>query len=496
MKPLPSADGQMSFILDSRAEGNKTSAFTFSQEIIDAVLTRGSGISEGKMRIYEQFQKSLSSKENADFLKNEYGWGGSYPVIIGAGIDENHDGKGITLSKGFGNDVPKLTLKWTQVEKRIGELICADRYLNPKEKEQYPQWLEKQEARRAEIEEQKRNREILSTAPLEETEQTNDDDIIGKEVVIDDRRFVIESVGKISGDVSMRDVTFEDSVGFPINRVEKIDYVRSLLAEQTQEQQLPDTRYEYHLGDTVYIGASEYEILSFDDERVMLYDTEMPLFNKEFSRGEFDRKVQENPLNDHLRATSLPAEEKAVAKENISENSTETEQNFAPNTSYNDAFFLDDESQTVTWMYYNPDSNSGGQYVTNTLSYDDVIEAARQYEGAGDFFDYLGSIANQTLADVGTEWFEEADNAFKQTPDLTGCTSATMEALLENAERSDMVVTNIGKVPIEEYREIVAVQNGFDSYDEMYNEGIRIGNGYDKEPEPIVPAWEKKKKKR
>lgn len=82
------------------------------------------------------------------------------------------------------------------MEKRIGELICADRYLNPKEKEQYPQWLEKQEARRAEIEEQKRNREILSTAPLEETEQTNDDDIIGKEVVIDDRRFVIESVGK------------------------------------------------------------------------------------------------------------------------------------------------------------------------------------------------------------------------------------------------------------------------------------------------------------
>ena len=100
------------------------------------------------------------------------------------------------------------------------------------------------------------------------------------------------------------------------------------------------------------------------------------------------------------------------------------------------------------------------------------------------------------LADVGTEWFEEADNAFKQTPDLTGCTSATMEALLENAERSDMVVTNIGKVPIEEYREIVAVQNGFDSYDEMYNEGIRIGNGYDKEPEPIVPAWEKKKKEK
>lgn len=494
IKPLPSTDSQLSLIESSQAEEKKPSAFTFSQEIIDAVLTRGSGVSEGKMRIYEQFNKSLSAKENVDFLKYEYGWGGSYPVIIGTGIDENHDGKGITLSKGFGENRPSVTLSWSQVEKRIGELIRADRYLNPKEKEQYPQWLEKEETRRAEIEEQKRNREILSTAPPGEAEQPDSDDIIGKEVIIDDRRFIVEKVGKISGDVSMRDVTFEDTVGFPINRVEKIDYVRSLLAEQRDKENELNTQYEYHLGDTVYIGASEYEILSFNDERVMLYDTEMPLFNKEFTREEFDRKVRENPLNDHLRVTSLPAEEKTVAKENISENSTKTEKNYAPNTSYDDAFFLDDESQTVTWMYYNPDSNSGGQYVTNTLSYDDVIEVARQYEGAGDFFDYLGGIAKQELADVGTEWFAQAEEQFKQTPDFTDCTKATMESVTKRAKNFEMVKTNIGNVPIEDYREIVASQNGFDSYEEMYNEGIRIGNGYDKEPEPIVPAWEQKKK--
>ena len=428
IKPLPSTDSQLSLIESSQAEEKKTSAFAFSQEIIDAVLTRGSGVSEGKMRIYEQFEKSLSAKENADFLKNEYGWGGSYPVIIGAGIDENHDGKGITLSKGFGNDAPKLILKWNQVEKRIGELIRMDRYLNPKEKEQYPKWLEKQEERRAELAEQQKNREILSAAPPE-TEN---------------------------------------------NEIET------------------EVRYEYHLGDTVYIGASEYEILSFDDERVMLYDTEMPLFNKEFERSEFDRKVRENPMNEHLRVTVLPAAEKADTGENIAQNDTETEQK----TDYEDAFFINREQESVTWMYFNPDSNAGGQYVTNELSFDEIREAAQSHKSADDFFDYLGSIANQTLADVGTEWFEEADNAFKQTSDLTGCTSATMEALLENAERSDMVATNIGKVPIEDYREIVAVQNGFDSYDEMYNEGIRIGNGYDKEPEPIVPAWEQKKKEK
>ena len=222
----------------------------------------------------------------------------------------------------------------------------------------------------------------------------------------------------------------------------------------------------------------------------MLYDTAMPLFNKEFERSEFDRKVRENPMNDHLRVTVLPAAEKADIGENIAQNDTETEQK----TDYEDAFFVNREQESVTWMYFNPDSNAGGQYVTNELSFDEIREAAQSHKSADDFFDYLGSIANQTLADVGTEWFEEADNAFKQTPDLTDCTSATMEALLENTERSDMVATNIGKVPIEDYREIVAVQNGFDSYDEMYNEGIRIGNGYDKEPEPIVPAWEQKKK--
>ena len=430
IKPLPSTDMQMSLISNSQAEEQKSSAFSFSQEIIDAVLTRGSGISEGKMRIYEQFEKSLSAKENADFLKNEYGWGGSYPVIVGAGIDENHDGKGITLSKGFGNDAPKLILKWNQVEKRIGELIRMDRYLNPKEKEQYPKWLEKQEERRAELAEQQRNREILSATPPE-TEN---------------------------------------------NEIET------------------EVRYEYHLGDTVYIGASQYEILSFDENRVMLYDFDMPLFNKELSREEFDRKVRENPINDHLKVSVLPAEEKAVTGENKAQNDTETVQDFSPITGYDDAFFIDRDNESVTWMYYNPDSNAGGQYVTNTLSFDEIKEAAKTHKSTDDFFDYLGSIADQTLADVGTEWFEEAENAFSQTPDYTECTPETMEALIETAERSDMVATNIGKVPIEDYREIVAVQNGFDSYDEMYNEGIRIGNGNDKEPEPIVPAWEQKKK--
>ena len=250
MKPLPSVDGQLNF-LDMQAE-EKTSAFSFSQEIIDAVLTRGSGVSEGKFRIYEQFEKSLSTKENADFLKNEYGWGGAYPVIVGAGIDEQHDGKGILISKGIGDDKPHIRLNWTQVEKRIKELIRLDRYLNPKEKEIYPQWLEKQEERRAELAEEQRNREILSSAPPKQ---------------------------------------------------------ESAQAAESEPQQ--EAQYAYHLGDTVYMGADEYEILAFDDKQVRLFDTQFPLFNKEMDRAEFDRRVRENPLNDHLKVKELLPEEKA-----------------------------------------------------------------------------------------------------------------------------------------------------------------------------------------
>ena len=77
---------------------------------------------------------------------------------------------------------------------------------------------------------------------LEPAEQDNSD-LIGKEIVIDNRRYLIESVGKVNGDVSMRDITFKDSVGFPINRVEKIGYIRSLL-EQEQPELPPEEKVE------------------------------------------------------------------------------------------------------------------------------------------------------------------------------------------------------------------------------------------------------------
>ena len=407
MKPLPSMDGQFTLILDSQAEERKTSAFTFPQEIIDEVLTRGSGVSEGKMRIYEQFEKSLSAKENADFLKSEYGWGGVSTVIVGTGISEWHDGKGIHLTKGsLLHPDAELQLSWQQVEKRIGELIRIDRYLNPKEKEAYPDWLQKQEERRAEAAEQRRNREILSAAPPQTETQTNEQ----------------------------------------------------------------EARYEYHLGDSVYIGASEYEILSFDESRVMLYDTQMPLFNKELTREEFDRKVRENPMNDHLKVLDTPAEEErsddkpapfdineyddpdyyeqrqlaeqeaqeqkeAGLGEYLNPEKEETDPNTTPIGEI-DYFFHRPEAEEYEAIYYNPDAVAGGQFVILHLPYDLIAEAKGKTETAEDFFDFLDGHAYTELIDLGTpEYAEMLIEYAEPMPDFIGRSEETMLALTERSSR-------------------------------------------------------------
>lgn len=86
------------------------------------------------MRIYEQFQNSFSNKENADFLKNEYGIGGSTHAGGFEGYSQDHDAKGLLIRKGYDYNAPKVLLKWTEVARQISELIRADNYLMIKKK--------------------------------------------------------------------------------------------------------------------------------------------------------------------------------------------------------------------------------------------------------------------------------------------------------------------------------------------------------------------------
>ena len=227
IKPLPSMTDQLSLIDDNSEK--TVSDLEFTQEFVDRYLTeRGT---ESKYTIYEMFQKSLSTEDNINYLKNLYGIGGASETIKGSGIGINYDSKGIRFYRGyFDASATEQLFKWNYIEKRIKTLIHEDRYLNSKELEEYPNWLDKQEQEREFIEAEK-------------------------------------------------------------------NLAESIVPELAEEEY----DYQYHLGDKVYIGADEYEILSIGDFNVVLYDYQYPLFNREMSKEEFDRKVKENPANDHLK---------------------------------------------------------------------------------------------------------------------------------------------------------------------------------------------------
>lgn len=223
--------------------------FTFSQELIDFALTRGSNIEHSKFRIYEQFQKSLSQKENVEFLKKEYGWGGTSSIKAGTGIGEDYNSKGIELHRGYMPEAPRIFLKWADAAKRIELLVKTERYLNRRELEEYPKWLAREEERKQQLQAEREKRQAV------------------------------------------------------------------------------EIRYDYHLGDTVYLGASEYEILAVDDETVRLYDKDCPLINQELSREIFERRVRENPANNHLIKREIEPMDVKSAESQGDEAEKQTESN-------------------------------------------------------------------------------------------------------------------------------------------------------------------------
>lgn len=247
IEPLPSVTDQLSF-LDENSE-KSVSDLEFTQEFIDRYLTEQHR--DTKFSIYEQFSKSLSTENNINYLKNLYGISGATSTIKGAGIGVNTDYKGVRFNRGYFDASAKEQLfKWNYIEKRIKTLIHEDRYLNSKELEEYPKWLDEK----------------------------------------DQEREFIEASN---------------------NLAEKI------IEEPTEEKY----KYQYHLGDRIYIGADEYEILSIGISNVVLYDFRYPLFNREMSKEEFDRKVQENPANDHLKVKV------SDIKDNINEELSNIEKN-------------------------------------------------------------------------------------------------------------------------------------------------------------------------
>ena len=315
---LPTVDEQIEMIAE--AEDEKSSAFAVSQEDIDAVLVKGSSYADGKYHIYHQFQKQEDKKNNIDFLKREYGTGGFF-VDFSDGTEGYvwYSGKGISIDRGGISTEHDLVLSWSKAEKRLRELVRDNRYLNPKEKDHYADYLESISAPQYEIDTQrklKRQRFIEEKRELPPADKRDTLALRLSDFIHDLDGYEKDLLGVIGcrDFADMPADLMEQALQHPDNVQELLDfltlvqkktasvYSRSNAWRFSQElTELHPLRYLYYEGDVVYIGADKYEVTAFDENAVSLRNAEFPLFGKEFSRADFEEKLRENPANDHLK---------------------------------------------------------------------------------------------------------------------------------------------------------------------------------------------------
>ena len=331
---LPTVDEQIEMI--AKAEDEKASAFAISKEDIDSVLQKGSGVADGKYRIYRQFQKGVDRQKNIEFLKNEYGTGGGTHIFPdGFSGHSWHDSKGLAIDRNGTYTNHDLVLKWSQVEKRLRELIKDNRYLNPKEKEHYADYLESVSAPQYEIDTQRkiaRQRFIDAHRDLPPADKRDTLALRLSDFIRDLDRYEKDLLSAVERS-DLADVTaeqMEQHLSDPSTVQQLIDFLAQVQWKTTsvfsrsngwkfteELRELHPFRYLYNEGDVVYIGADKYEIATLTEEKVYLQNAEFPILGQEYSRADFEEKLTENPANDHLKVvvtekqrTETPSEKK------------------------------------------------------------------------------------------------------------------------------------------------------------------------------------------
>ncbi|HBH1710554.1 TPA: DEAD/DEAH box helicase family protein [Clostridioides difficile] len=331
---LPTVDEQIEMIAE--AEDENASAFTISQEDIDSVLQKGSGVADGKYRIYRQFQKGEDRQKNIEFLKNEYGTGGGTHIFPdGFSGHSWHDSKGLAIDRNGTYTNHDLVLKWSQVEKRLREMIKDNRYLNPKEKDHYADYLESMSAPQYEIDTQRkiaRQRFIDAHRDLPPADKRDTLALRLSDFIRDLDRYEKDLLSVVERS-DLADVTaeqMEQHLSDPSTVQQLIDFLAQVQWKTTsvfsrsngwkfteELRELHPFCYLYNEGDVVYIGADKYEIATLAEEKVYLQNAEFPILGQEYSRADFEEKLTENPANDHLKVvvtekqrTEAPSEEK------------------------------------------------------------------------------------------------------------------------------------------------------------------------------------------
>ena len=269
---------------------------------VNADLTRGSGFSGGKARIYNYWQENHSAKEKMDFLKHEYGTGGHSHACSGATHSgQDHDAKGVAYTK---SGCDKLQMSWAQVVQRIDGLIRKGRYLSPEE-----------EAERQAIEEAK-------TDPLEDVYDrfavidTEDGEYAIWDNQTDDYYVDPEGVTEYFTDEWLANDYLEE-VRQSVAAMESVQPEAPVAepAEVVEASASEEPKWNYQVGDTVYLDDTAFRVEQITDREVQLRDPTLayPIFRAE-NRENFERMLSQDERN-HAVRVDAQTEEKPVTED-------------------------------------------------------------------------------------------------------------------------------------------------------------------------------------
>ena len=434
---------------------------------------------------------------------NEYGIGGA---ITDRGGNE-HDSKGLALAGGLDRLAkPDILLKWTQVEKRIDELIRNDRYLTEKESQSLDRYELKQLARG--VQSFYSGKDAGIPRPFSELKDPFFDDKTDEIIP------QIEDKEKLSDLISSMTEVFDSEMPgsrnyesdrtnldnlrkyadgeynlFPGSHYRKREHEKERQTSfqiQANEDRptgkdivFADYGLNLKLGDWVYIGQDEVQLISANENEVTLYNG--TLFPTEMSPEMFARRVKENPMNegyvlkesDEPPTLVVPGEPKETQ-----DDSTRTK------------ITVDTSNETVYWIYFNPDSDEGGQYVSGKLGFSVFEEAVKDYdlinhpENTERFVNDIEEMSDQFLADIHTPFYTEAEDDYSADCDYT-----------------DFTYDNLLKIhrDIDSYYTDLEAQKAGDAYEAEFGaDGYRMfpGNAPDAETEETaMPTIQEEKPK-
>lgn len=218
----------------------------------------------------------------------------------------------------------------------------------------------------------------------------------------------------------------------------KQSFINTNLADKLIENHGYSYAQSELIRDMVDMGI-DYDTINLLDYTFSL--TEMQTFIGAYSRSDYDSLI------------NLVSKVKGVTRsemEGMISDGTYTPALPDFNTLEKTLYFQESEAESITYMYYNPDAYSGGQFVITEVSYKQIAEANKEYgDDFSGFFDFLDTTGEQRLIDIGSESFRTAVKKFYSGTEFAeGLNADIQHKLVELAVVPEIKLPEVRKIEL------------------------------------------------